>query len=170
MAQIFKIIIFLSLVSCGSFKKNLMLGAISGAVIGGVGGSTFSPDVESNGKNTFVFGLLGAGVGVGLAYLLDDTRPKTQAPMILDDEIKKASNIDIPLFNNSQSLHDIKPEVKFNPVKKYEVPLEKLPPELEGKVKKQYIIEYETPAQTIEVGNRTIEISPIKSWEHTYEH
>jgi hypothetical protein len=57
----------------------------------------------------------------------------------------------------------------FKPVKKYEVPQEKLPNELMGKVKKQYIIEYEAEARTIELGNRTIQISPFKAWEHTYE-
>jgi hypothetical protein len=75
----------------------------------------------------------------------------------------------LPLFDFSPELKNIRPEVNFRPLKKYEVPLEKLPAELEGKVKKQFIIEYEAEARTIEINNRTIQISPFKAWEHVYE-
>jgi len=59
--------------------------------------------------------------------------------------------------------------VSFKPVKKYDVPLEKLPENLKGKVKKQYLLEYETEGKTIQYEGRTIEISPFKAWEHVYE-
>jgi hypothetical protein len=75
----------------------------------------------------------------------------------------------VPLFDFSPELKHVRPEVNFKPVKKYEVPLEKLPTELEGKVKKQFIIEYESDARTLEIDNRTIQISPFKAWEHVYE-
>ena len=87
--------------------------------------------------------------------------------MILDGEVE--SHKEVPLFDFSPELKDVRPEVTFKPVKKYEVPMEKLPKELEGKVKKQYIIEYEAQARTINLGNRTIEISPFKALEHVYE-
>ena len=80
-----------------------------------------------------------------------------------------SQNAVVPLFDFSPELKNIKPEVNFKPIKKYEVPLEKLPKELEGKVKKQFILEYQSEAQTIEIGNRTIQISPFKAWEHIYE-
>jgi ABC-type glutathione transport system ATPase component len=60
----------------------------------------------------------------------------------LDQEIQHHK--EVPLFDFSPELKNIKPEVNFKPIKKYEVPLEKLPKELEGKVKKQFILEYES--------------------------
>lgn len=87
--------------------------------------------------------------------------------MILDSPVQ--THKEVPLFDFSPELKDIRPEVNFKPLKKFEVPLEQLPPELQGKVKKQFIIEYESEGRTLEIDNRTIEISPFKAWEHVYE-
>ncbi len=54
-------------------------------------------------------------------------------------------------------------------IKKYEVPIEKLPESLQGKVKKQYLLEYESEAKTIQYQGKTIEIAPFKAYEHVYE-
>jgi hypothetical protein len=106
--------------------------------------------------------------GAGLAYLFyDSPEKKIKESMLLDQPTQ--NHKEVPLFDFSPELKNIKPEVNFKPVKKYEVPLEKLPKELEGKVKKQFILEYQSEAQTIDVGNRTIQISPFKAWEHVYE-
>ncbi|MBG59507.1 MAG: hypothetical protein CMJ16_03515 [Peredibacter sp.] len=166
----FKILLLLFIfASCSSLKRTLITSAATGALVGASGGATFSPDDESRAKNAYLFGLLGAAAGVGLGYLFfdDPEKKKVQTPMILDGEVE--SHKEVPLFDFSPELKDVRPEVTFKPVKKYEVPMEKLPKELEGKVKKQYIIEYEAQARTINLGNRTIEISPFKALEHVYE-
>ena len=154
--------------SCSSLNRSMIAGALIGGLTGGTGGAVFSPDAESRDKNAYLFGMTGALVGAGVAYLIQD-RPesKTKPPMLLDGPVE--THQEVPLFDFSPELSKVKPEVNFKPVKKYEVPQEKLPPELEGKVKKQFIIEYESEARTIEVDNRTIQISPFKAWEHSYE-
>lgn len=162
------LLILVTLTSCSTIKKSMMSGALIGGFVGGSGGAIFSPDAMSRDKNAYLGGVLGAFTGVGLAYLFhDEPSKKMNAPMLLDEpaQIHK----EVPLFDFSPELKHIRPEVNFKPMKKYEVPLEKLPPELEGKVKKQFIIEYESDARTLEIDNRTIQISPFKAWEHVYE-
>lgn len=162
------IILSFLLTSCSTLKRSVMSGALIGGIAGGSGGAIFSPESASRDKNAYLFTIVGATVGAGLAYLLHDgPEKKARAPMILDEPIQ--THKDVPLFDFSPELKQIRPEVNFKPVKKFEVPLEKLPPELEGKVKKQFIIEYESDARTIEIDNRTIQISPFKAWEHIYE-
>jgi len=154
--------------SCSTLKKSLTSGALIGGLVGGTGGAVFSPDEQSTNKNAYLGGMLGAVAGAGLAYLLfDDPKKKIKESMLLDGPMQ--NHKEVPLFDFSPELKNIKPEVNFKPVKKYEVPQEKLPKELEGKVKKQFILEYQSEAQTIEIGNRTIQISPFKAWEHIYE-
>lgn len=154
--------------SCSTLKKSIGAGAIIGGVVGGTGGAVFSPDEFSRDRNAYMGSMIGALAGAGLAYLMhDEPKKKVASPMLLDEpsELHK----EVPLFDFSPELKHIRPEVNFKPVKKYEVPLEKLPTELEGKVKKQFIIEYESDARTLEIDNRTIQISPFKAWEHVYE-
>lgn len=165
--KISSLAILLLLSSCSSLKKSLMSGALLGGIVGGAGGAIFSPDEGSQSKNAYMFGVLGAAAGAGLAYLLYDDPSKPKLPMMLDEPTQVHQSI--PLFDFSPELKNIRPEVNFKPVKKYEVPQEKLPMELEGKVKKQFIIEYESEARTLEIDNRTIQISPFKAWEHVYE-
>lgn len=162
--------IILSLVctSCASLNKSILAGALIGGLAGSVGGVVFSPDPESRDKNAYLFGMLGAAAGAGTAYATWADPKAKPAPSMMLDETSPIQQ-EIPLFDFSPELKHIKPEVTFRPVKKYEVPQEKLPKELEGKVKKQYVIEYEADAKTIEIDNRTIQISPFKAWENTYE-
>lgn len=154
--------------SCSTLKKSMTSGALIGGLVGGTGGAVFSPDRESTDKNTYLGGVIGAIAGLGVAYLIHDKpQKKAKESMLLDQSIQ--NHKEVPLFDFSPELKNIKPEVNLKPVKKYEVPLEKLPKELEGKVKKQFILEYQSEAQTIDIGNRTIQISPFKAWEHVYE-
>jgi len=164
-----KILILLFLCSsCSTLKKSITSGALVGGLVGGTGGAVFSPDRESTDKNAYLGGIVGALAGIGLAYLFyDSPKKKVKESMLLDQQLQ--NHKEVPLFDFSPELKNIKPEVNFKPIKKYEVPLEKLPKELEGKVKKQFILEYQSESQTIEVGNRTIQISPFKAWEHIYE-
>lgn len=168
MKMIFASLLILTLSSCSTMERSVLAGAMTGGTLGASGGAVFSPNEEDKDKNAYLFGVLGAALGAGVAYLLWDkpTPQKMQAPMMLDEPPERK---ELPLFDFSPELENVRPEVSFRPTSKYEVPLADLPPELEGKVKKQYIIEYEAEARTINLGNRTIEISPFKAWEHVYE-
>lgn len=164
--KIIPMLIILS--SCSTLKRSITSGTFVGGIVGGSGAATFSPDKESINKNAYLGTIIGALAGAGIGYLFyDDPKKKLQESMLIDSPVQ--NHKEVPLFDFSPELNSIKPEVNFKPMKKYEVPQEKLPPELVGKVKKQFIIEYEAEARTIEVGNRTIEISPFKAWEHVYE-
>jgi len=162
------LLIILLLTSCSTLKKSMIAGALVGGVVGATGGALYSPDENSRDRNAYLFGIVGAAATAGIVYLIHDGPKKpTQTPMILDEPIQ--THKEVPLFDFSPELKHLRPEVSFKPMKRYEVPLEKLPPELEGKVKKQFIIEYESDARTLEIENRTIQISPFKAWEHVYE-
>lgn len=168
MKAIYFSLLLLTLSSCSTLKRSLIAGAMAGGTLGATGGAVFSPQKNAQDKNAYVFGVAGAVLGAGIAYLLwDEPKPKQmQTPMILDETPKKT---ELPLFDFAPELEGVRPEVNFRPLGKYEVPVADLPPALEGKVKKQFIIEYEAEARTINLGNRTIEISPFKAWEHVYE-
>lgn len=154
--------------SCSTLNKSLIAGALISGAVGSLGGAVFSPDQESRDKNAYLFGIIGAAAGTGAAYgTWKDPKSRVPPSMMLDEPVQ--AHQEVPIFDFSPDLKHVKPEVNFKPVKKYEVPQEKLPKELEGKVKKQYIIEYEAEAQTLEIDNRTIQISPFKAWENTYE-
>lgn len=168
--QILNVTLVLSLfVSCSSFKRSVVASAVTGLIVGAAGGATFSPDAESVNQNAYLFGIAGAAIGVGAAYFLkeEDKSKKQITPMIMEESLE--THKELPLFDFSPHLKNVRPEVSFKPVKKFEVPIEKLPKSLEGKVKKQFIIEYEADARTLNIGNRTIQISPFKAWEHVYE-
>ncbi len=161
----------LTLMSCSTLKKTMITSAIVGGTIGGVGGAIFSPNKESVNKNAFIFTLLGAAVAAAGGYLFHDS-PNDQElrkDMILDSEKEVKKIEDVPLLDFSPELKNIKPEINIKAVKKYEVPQEKLPEELKGKVKKQYIMEYQSEPRTIQVGNKTIQIDSFKAWEASYE-
>ena len=172
-------ILFLSLfllTGCSTLKRSVLTGAMSGATLGATGGAVFSPTQSDRNKNAYLFGVLGAALGSGIGYLFFESPKDTklQSPMLLDEK-KKSSERDrfkkeVPLFDFSEELKSVKPEVNFKPVKRFDVPIKKdIPPELKGKIKDQHIIEYEAKARTINLGNRTIEISPFKAWEVIYE-
>lgn len=157
--------------SCSSLRGSISTGAIIGGSLGAMSGMVFSPNKESRNGNALVFGALGAGAGALLAHYLYTNDPENRdlkQMMIPDDPLKNKSS-EVPLFDFSPELKNIKPELSFKPIKKYEVPIEKLPEELKGKVKKQYLLEYETEAKTIQYQGKTIEISPFKAYEHVYE-
>jgi hypothetical protein len=166
------VIIFL-LSSCSTLKKSVITSALISGVVGSVGGHIFSPTEKDRNKNAFLFGTLGAAAGAGIAYGFHE-KPISQRKlkhMLLEDRKREAlkNSQELPLFDFSPELKKMSPKVDFKPVSKFAVPLKDLPPELQGKVKKQYIIEYQSDAKTLKIGNRTFEISPFKAWEHVYE-
>ena len=153
--------------SCSSLKGNIITGAILGGIAGSIGGSVFSPNDDAKSKNAYLFGALGTAVGSGSGYFLykDPQKIKKENELKLLEEAKHK----LPIFEFSEELKGVKPEVTFKPLKKYKVPTTKLPKHLKGKAKKQFVIEYETKAQTIEYGDKTIQIDPFKAYEVTYE-
>ena len=164
-------LVLVLLTGCSSLRGSLSTGAIIGGSLGAMSGMVFSPNKESRNGNALIFGALGAGAGALLANYLYTSDPENRdlkQMMIPDDPLKMKSE-EVPLFDFTPELKNIKPELSFKPVKKYEVPIEKLPDELKGKVKKQYLLEYETDAKTIQYQGKTIEISPFKAYEHVYE-
>lgn len=160
--------IFIS--GCSSLRGSLITGSVLGGSLGAMSGVVFSPNKESKSGNALVFGAIGAGLGALLGHYFYTSDPENRdlKQMIFDEDKQKVKK-EVPLFDFNPDLKNIKPDVIFKPVKKYEVPMEKLPKDLEGKVKKQFLLEYETEGKTIQYEGRTIEISPFKAWEHVYE-
>lgn len=155
---------------CSSLRGSITVGSIIGGTLGAMSGVVFSPNKESRNGNALIFGTVGAASGALLSHYFYTNDPENRdlkQMMIPNDPLKK--NTEVPLFDFNPELKNIKPELSFKPVKKYEVPIEKLPESLQGKVKKQYLLEYESEAKTIQYQGKTIEIAPFKAYEHVYE-
>lgn len=169
----FVIFLLMSLMTsgCSSLRGSLITGSLIGGSLGGMGGVVFSPNNTSKAGNALVFGAIGAGLGALLGHFFYSSDPENRdlKQMLLDSDSERGRKKEVPLFDFSPDLKNIKPDISFRPLKKYEVPLEKLPKDLEGKVKKQFLLEYETEGKTIQYEGRTIEIAPFKAWEHVYE-
>lgn len=151
---------------CSTLKQSMTTASILGGVAGGLAGGMLSPNKASVAPNAAVFGALGAIVGGASAYYLHKSDPENFPiePMTLDSD-KLQSNYS----ESSEENAGFTPVFKLNPSKKYLVPTEPLPDQLMGKVKKQYLIEYETPEQMIQLEGKTLIIPPFKAWEHSYE-
>lgn len=156
---------------CSSLRGSITVGSILGGTLGAMSGVVFSPNKESRPGNALVFGAIGAGAGAWLSHYLYTNDPENRdlKQMIIPDDQKNKKAEAVPLFDFNPELKNIKPELTFKPLKKYEVPIEKLPESLQGKVKKQYLLEYESEAKTIQYQGKTIEIAPFKAYEHVYE-
>jgi hypothetical protein len=159
---------------CSSLRGTLITGSLLGGSFGAMSGVVFSPNQESKPGNALIFGAIGAGLGalIGHYFYTNDPENRDLKQMLYEKDLKgngENRSKDVGLFDFAPELKNIKPDVSFKPVKKYDVPLEKLPENLKGKVKKQYLLEYETEGKTIQYEGRTIEIAPFKAWEHVYE-
>ena len=162
------IVLLFFILSCANWKKEVVVNGVTGGLVGGMAGSLLSPNKESAPYNTALFGGLGAGASATITYYLGkrDQKEKELSPMILGEE--KGGEF----FNQlkvEEAISEIKPKINLIPKNRYEVPLKKLPKRLKGKVKKQFILEYHNEGQTIQMGNKTIELGPFKAWEFFYE-
>lgn len=171
-AILFLLAVFIS--GCSGLRGTLITGSVLGGSLGAMSGVVFSPNQESKAGNALIFGAIGAGVGalIGHYFYTNDPENRDLKQMLYEKDLKgtgQNQTKDVGLFDFAPELKNIKPDVSFKPVKKYDVPLEKLPDNLKGKVKKQYLLEYETEGKTIQYEGRTIEIAPFKAWEHVYE-
>jgi len=151
--------------SCSSMKKTILYSTLTGAVVGGASGYALSPDKESQGANTAVFGLIGGVVTGLIGYVLfkDDPRNKKLNHMLLDKDKKIDPNkIDIG-FNNFNINADLKKQ------EAYKVPVKNLPPKLRGKVKQQFVIKYTSKERYVQKGEKTFYIPAFEVYEHSYD-
>jgi len=141
----------------------MIYSSMAGGVAGVAGGVMLSPNKESQGANAAIFGLIGAGVAVLTGYALYQEDPRNQKlkPM-LDMEPDDPNKVDL-------DLDGINIEANLNQSEKYLSPKIKLPKELEGKVKQQYLIKYQAKERYINKGNKTYYIPPFQIYEHAYD-
>jgi hypothetical protein len=149
-------------VSCSTLKKTLIYSSLAGGMAGATSGVLLSPDKESQGANAAVFGLIGAGVAVLAGYALyqDDPRNQKLKPM-LDMKSDDPNKVDL-------DLDGLNIEASLSQSDKYISPKMKLPKELEGKIKKQYLIKYQSKERYINKGTKTFYIPPFQIYEHAY--
>ncbi|MBC7540150.1 MAG: hypothetical protein H7281_15100 [Bacteriovorax sp.] len=164
MKNILITVCILSITSCSTTKSSILYGGLAGAAVGGIAGYSFSPDKESDGFNTIVWGAVGAAIGAGIGYLLnsDDPDNKEMSQMIKRDKLNDSPNpipedLGFKLVEPSES-------------KSYLVPAQNLPERLKGLVKKQIITEH-TILERVEKkeGGKTIVYPETKVYEYDYQ-
>jgi hypothetical protein len=165
------LILILNLSGCSTLRGSLTAGGIIGGTLGAMSGAVFSPNKQSVPGNALAFGIIGAGAGALVAHYFYTNDPENRdlKQMMIPELAPVNKKDEVPLFDFHPELKNIKPDLNFKPVKKYEVPIEKLPANLQGKVKKQYLLEYESEGKTIQYEGKTIDIGPFKAYEHVYE-
>lgn len=132
---------------------------------GATAGALLSPNKESQGANAAVFGLIGAGVAALTGYALyqDDPRNYKLKNMLLPDgKPVNPNEVDIGLGN-------IKIQANLEKQEGYKVPIKDLPEALKGKVKKQYLIKYQSKEQYVNQGDKTFYIPAFEIYEHSYD-
>ena len=159
---IFMISLILS--SCSTLKKTIVYSSLSGGLAGATAGYALSPDRESQGANAAIFGLVGAGLTVLIGYALyeDDPRNQKLNHMLDDKKVTNPNSLGI-------DLDDFKIEANLSKQEVYETPMKELPAVLQGKVKKQYIIKYESKERYLNKGNKTYYIPSFQIYEHAYD-
>ena len=146
-------------------KKTIIYSSLAGAMAGATSGALLSPDKQSQGANMAVFGLIGAGVGALTGYALykDDPRNYKLKNMLLPDgKPINPGEIDIGLGN-------LKIQANLQKMEGYQVPMKELPEKLKGKVKKQYLIKYQSKERYVKNGNKTFYIPAFEIFEHSYD-
>jgi len=162
-SKVTSIAILVVLQSCSSMKKTIIYSTLTGAVVGGASGFVLSPNTESRGANTAVFGLIGGVVTglVGYALYKADPRNNKLNHMLLDNKVDP-NKIDIG-FNNFNIKADLKKQ------EAYKIPLKNLPPKLKGKVKQQFVIKYTSKERYVQKGDKTFYIPAFDVYENSYD-
>ena len=159
-----KIILLVSFItSCSTLKKTIIYSSLAGGMAGATSGVLLSPDKENRGANAAVFGLIGAGVAALAGYALYQEDPRNQKlkPM-LDMDLDNPNKVDL-------DLDGLNIEANLSQSDKYMSPKMDLPKELEGKIKKQYLIKYQSKERYINKGAKTYYIPPFQIYEHAYD-
>ena len=161
------LILIFTMTSCSSMKKTIIYSSLAGGIAGSVSGAVLSPDKESQGGNAAIFGLIGAGIAglAGYALYKDDPRNYKLDNMLLDDGKKK---VDLDPNLVPIGLENLTIGAELNKNEAYEVPLKKLPKELQGKVNKQFLIKYQSKERYIKKGNKTYYVPAFDIYEHGY--
>jgi len=163
-----KLIIFMMfcmfLSSCSSMKKTIIYSSLSGGLAGATAGYALSPDKESQGANAAIFGVIGAGISALIGYALFEDDPRNQKLNHMLEE-KNALNPD----SLGLDLGDLKIEANLSKEGVYKTPTMELPNELKGKIKKQYVIKYESKERYLHKGSKTYYIPSFKIFEHAYD-
>ncbi len=150
--------------SCSTLKKTIVYSSLAGGAAGAASGYVLSPNKESQGFNTAVFGIVGAAAAALIGYSMYEDDPRNKK---LNHILEKKD----PLGPNTLGLdlNDLKIEAHLDQGQKYETPVKELPKELEGKVKKQYIIKYQSKERYLNKGNKTFYIPSFQIYEHAYD-
>jgi hypothetical protein len=154
--------LFLS--SCSSMKKTIIYSSLSGGLAGATAGYALSPDKESQGANAAIFGVVGAGLSALIGYALFEDDPRNQKLNHMLEERKNLNPNSLGL-----DLGDLKIEANLSKEGVYKTPTMELPDELKGKVKKQYVIKYESKERYLHKGSKTYYIPSFKIFEHAYD-
>ena len=159
------IILLFFLASCSTMKKTIVYSSLVGGMAGATAGALLSPDKASQGANAAVFGLIGAGLATLTGYALyqDDPRNYKLKNMLLPEgKPVNPNEVDIGLGN-------IRIQANLEKQEGYQVPLKDLPEALKGKVKKQYLIKYQSKERYVKNGNKTFYIPAFEIYEHSYD-
>ena len=150
--------------SCSSMKKTILYSSLSGGLAGAASGYALSPDKESRGANAAIFGVLGAGLTALIGYALfeDDPRNQKLNHMLEDKSSSNPNSLGL-------DLGDLKIEANLSNEGVYKTPTMDLPKELKGKIKKQYVIKYESKERYLHKGSKTYYIPSFKIFEHAYD-
>ena len=157
--------------SCSSFKRTAVVSALSGALVGGIGGSVFSPNKSDIPKNAFLFSGLGALLGGALAFLLKEEKESANlTPMILDDSPSKGSRESRGYKDYKDPLYEfngvnLTPTIELKPISKYNIVDKDLPESMRGHVPQRSLIEYYIPQKIINHEGKTIKIEAHKAFE-----
>ena len=109
-----------------------------------------------------VHGALGASLAALAGYWLyeDDPRNRPLSPMLeLDPQ---------PAGNLEMESDKLRISAAVTPVNIYRVPVMELPPELAGKVGRQYLIKYRSKERTIRRNGRTWYIPDFEFYQYAY--
>lgn len=149
--------------SCSSLKKTMIYSSLAGGMAGATAGVMLSPNTQSRGANAAVFGLIGAGIAVLAGYALykDDPQNYKLKNMLLDKKKLNLSDLEINLGN-------LRIDANLEKKEAYPIPVKNLPPELKGKVNKQYLIKYKSKERYIRKGDKTFYIPSFEVFEHAY--
>ncbi len=152
------------LTSCSTLKKTVVYSSLSGAMAGASAGYLLSPDKPSRGVNAAIFGLVGAGVAALAGYSLyeEDPRNKKLNHLLDPQDAIDSGSLELDLDN-------LRIDANLSKEETYKTPVKELPPQLKGKIKKQYVIKYQSKERYLNKGNKTFYIPPFQIYEHSYE-